>query len=144
MEWFSKNEVTEHKTCVLIFTTSFVWNISHSKKNSARYKLTYIYTYSTRPCQILIKLEFSRQIFEKYQISWKSVQWEPICFMRTDGRTDKTKVIVRLQTLTATTVTPTRLNINVTCTVHNVKSGFNWCESENTRNIEEIRTILIS
>ena len=24
----------------------------------------------------------------KYEISWKSVQWEPSCFMRTDGRTD--------------------------------------------------------
>ena len=29
--------VTEHKMCVLIFCTDFVWNISNSKKNSARY-----------------------------------------------------------------------------------------------------------
>jgi hypothetical protein len=38
-----------------------------------------------------MKLEFSRQIFEKilkYQISWKSVQWEPSCSMRT-GRHDE-------------------------------------------------------
>jgi hypothetical protein len=38
-----------------------------------------------------MKLEVSRQIFEKflkYQISWKSVQWEPSCFMGTDGQTD--------------------------------------------------------
>jgi len=27
-----------------------------------------------------------RKIF-KYQISWKSVQWDPSCFMRTDGQT---------------------------------------------------------
>jgi hypothetical protein len=27
--------------------------------------------------------------FHKYQISWKSVQWEPSCFMRTDGQTDR-------------------------------------------------------
>jgi hypothetical protein len=30
-------EVIEHKMCVLIFFTNFVRNISHSKKNSARY-----------------------------------------------------------------------------------------------------------
>ena len=29
----------------------------------------------------------------KHQISWKSVQWEPICSMRTDRRTDMTKLI---------------------------------------------------
>ena len=38
-------EVTERKLCVLIFSTAFFWNISHSKKNSARYyhKSTYIF-----------------------------------------------------------------------------------------------------
>jgi hypothetical protein len=30
----------------------------------------------------------------KHQISWKSVQWEPSCSMRTDGRTDMTKLTV--------------------------------------------------
>ena len=28
---------SEHKMCVLIFSTTFIQNISHSKKNSARY-----------------------------------------------------------------------------------------------------------
>jgi len=42
---------------------------------------------------------FSRQFFYekilKYKISWKkSVQWEPSCSMRTDGRTDMTKLMV--------------------------------------------------
>jgi hypothetical protein len=44
-----------------------------------------------------MKLESSRQIFEKklqYQISSKSVQWEPSCSMRTDKQTDMTKLIV--------------------------------------------------
>ena len=47
-----------------------------------------VFMYSTRySCWILIKLEFSRQIFEqlKYRISSKSVQWKPSCSMRTDG-----------------------------------------------------------
>ena len=30
----------------------------------------------------------------KYQISWKSIQWEPSCSMRSDRRTDMTKLIV--------------------------------------------------
>jgi len=32
---FSEKKVIEHKMCVLIFSTSFVWNISHSKKKWA-------------------------------------------------------------------------------------------------------------
>ena len=30
---FRKKKVTEHKMCVLIFSTAYVGNISHSKKN---------------------------------------------------------------------------------------------------------------
>jgi hypothetical protein len=36
---------TEHKMCVLIFFYRFFQNISHSKKNLARYLLTYLLTY---------------------------------------------------------------------------------------------------
>jgi hypothetical protein len=32
-----RENVTEHKTCVLIFSTTFVGNISHPKKKSAEY-----------------------------------------------------------------------------------------------------------
>jgi hypothetical protein len=48
-------------------------------------------------CQILTKLEFFSTDFRKtfmYQISEKSFQWEPSYSMRTDGQTDKTKLIV--------------------------------------------------
>jgi len=35
-------KVFEHKICVLIFCTTFIWNFSHSKKNWARYEHVYI------------------------------------------------------------------------------------------------------
>ena len=44
-------------------------------------------------CQISMKLQFYRQIFGKkiliYEISWKYIQWEPSCPMRTDGQTEE-------------------------------------------------------
>ena len=48
-----------------------------------------------------MKLKLSRQIFEKlkYQISWKSVQWQPNCSMRTDGRTVMTKLMVAFRNI---------------------------------------------
>jgi hypothetical protein len=54
--------------CVSIFCTTFVWNISHFTKNSARYhKFTQIFMWSTPWArQILIKLELCWQIFEKH------------------------------------------------------------------------------
>jgi hypothetical protein len=56
-------------TRVLIFFITFLWNISYSKKNSARndHKCTYVLTQNIRySCHVLMKLEFSRQNFEKY------------------------------------------------------------------------------
>jgi hypothetical protein len=55
--------------CVLIFSTNFVPNLSHSNKNSPWYcdKCTFVFMWSTGySCEILIKLQFSGQIFEKY------------------------------------------------------------------------------
>ena len=57
-----------HVSNFLIFSTTWVWNISQSKKNWARYIhiCTYIFMISTRYfCQILMKLKLSWQIFEK-------------------------------------------------------------------------------
>jgi hypothetical protein len=89
-----KKRVPGHKMCVLIFSTTFVWNISHSKKNWARYieKCILVFMQSTRySCLVLMKLEFSRQVFEKHSnikfnenpCSWNRV----VPCERTDGRT---------------------------------------------------------
>ena len=64
-----KNKSTENKMRVLIFSTTFVWNISHSKKNSAWYSINVWMTsckVATRySCQILMELAFSQHIFVK-------------------------------------------------------------------------------
>jgi len=76
------------------FSTTFAWNISYIKKNSARYyhKCTGSRVNCQLFFQIVIKLRIPLQGFRevlKYQVSWKSVLWEPSCSMRMDGQTDR-------------------------------------------------------
>jgi len=57
---FREKRVLEIK-CFSIFSATYVWNISHSKNNLARYyhKLTLVFRWSTRyACKFLMKLEF--------------------------------------------------------------------------------------
>ena len=82
--------------CVLIFSTLFVRNISHSKKKWARYD-TNVYWSSCKVPFIFVR--FSRNwnfldIFSKnYQISLTPIQWESSCSIRADRRTNMTKLI---------------------------------------------------
>jgi len=65
---FEKKKKFLHINCVLISSTTFNRNISHSKSNWAIYnrKCTSVFMYSTRySCQVLMKLEISR-VFWKY------------------------------------------------------------------------------
>ena len=90
-----RKKVNGREMCILIFSTTFICNISHSKKNSARYcrKSENVFMYSTRySCQILIKLEFSGQSFEKIT----NIIYHPMsCSVWTDRRqTDMTKQLL--------------------------------------------------
>jgi hypothetical protein len=65
---FLERKVIEHKMWFSL-QLFFFWNISHSNKNSARYcrKCTHVFMYIIRYYyQILMKLELSGQIFEKF------------------------------------------------------------------------------
>jgi len=90
-----EKKVIIYEMRVLIFSSTFVCNIFHSMKKEAR---------CDNKCMLIFKQSnpllfayFSdtplfykdfRKIL-KYQILLKSIQWEPSCSMRTDGRTDR-------------------------------------------------------
>jgi hypothetical protein len=46
-----RNDVIEHKMCVVIFSTAFVWNISHCKMNWARYDYKCMLVFLKSPCK---------------------------------------------------------------------------------------------
>ena len=90
-----------------------------------------------------MKLEFSRQILEKilkYQISWISVQWDSSCFMRTDRRTDMTKLIVALRNFAKVPKNCQMFGTSRIRDMHCRKLGVNryfsilYCNSENVVN----------
>ena len=83
--------------CVLIFSTTSVWNIYHSKKKKwRRYdkKCILVFMYSTLySCPILMKLEFFQQTFEKSpdtKFNENPSSWTRVVPCRwKDGQTDR-------------------------------------------------------
>ena len=88
-----EKKVIEHKMCVVIFSTIFVWNISHSKKNWVRYDVKCVFRYKV---PVILSTFNGTWIFLtnfwnifKYQIAWESIQWEPTCSLKmTNGWMD--------------------------------------------------------
>ena len=97
-----RKKVVQHKMCVLIFFTIFVWIISHYKKKWARYdKKIYIGLHVE---YLLFFLDFKeigfffRQFFEKYsniKFHENPSCGSRICSMRRDGGTDMPKLLPR-------------------------------------------------
>jgi hypothetical protein len=85
--------------CVLILSKTSAWNIHHTIKNTARYYQKYIYIGLHVRCQLFFSYFNETWIFWtefqkilKHQISLRSVQGEPSCFMRTDGLADMKEI----------------------------------------------------
>ena len=98
---------------------------------------------STRcSCQIFMKFEFSVQIFGKkplkYKISWNSVQWEPSCYVRTDGQTRRS-----LQLFFAATLQRRLVKTNDGCARRKAYRG-NWGKTPLALSLGTRREWLIS
>jgi hypothetical protein len=66
---YGKKNIIQDKICFLFFSATIVWNISHSKKNWARYcyKCQKVFMQSASySCQILMNLEFPWNNTEKH------------------------------------------------------------------------------
>jgi len=92
-----RKEVIEYKLCILIFSTTFVWNRSHSRRTERDMIKMNIGLQVKYPLFLsgFKELEFLKRFskYTQYQISRKSVRWEPSCSMRTDGWTNIAKLI---------------------------------------------------
>jgi hypothetical protein len=67
-----KKKVTEHTMCLFIFSMSFVWNISHSEKNWARYDKKCMLVFMLSTCilvQFQWNLNFLNRLSKNTQIS---------------------------------------------------------------------------
>jgi hypothetical protein len=93
-----RKEVTEHKMCVLFLYIFFLKHFSYWEEISEMWSKMYIGPQVKCPLflsdfnETWIFTKYFPKILE-YQIWWKSVQWETSCSIRTDGRTDMTKLI---------------------------------------------------
>jgi len=86
-----EKKVIKHKTCVLIFCTTFAWNISHSKNNWAEYDKKFSIRLHVK-CPLFLP-DFNKiyLFLTDYRETWniKSEQRDPNCSMPMDRRADR-------------------------------------------------------
>ena len=90
---------SEYKMCGFICSTTFIWNISHSNTNEARYyhKCTCVFMYSTCYfCQTLMKFSFFSTDFRKTAPISDFMKIRPVGaeLFHADGQTDMTRLII--------------------------------------------------
>jgi hypothetical protein len=98
---FRKKKKCLNKKCVLTFSTNFVRK-NLILRGIGRDIVTMAYRSSCKVPVIPVRFQWNFNFFNKFsekktQMSnfiQKSVQWEPSCSIRTDRRTDMTKLIV--------------------------------------------------
>jgi len=132
-----KKKKTLHIKCVFWLSLQ---HLSETCLTLWRIQRDFIISVHMCPCKVPVVLEYFWQIFEKYEMPWKSVQWTPSCHMRTDkqtyrqtdGRVDKKKLIVVFRNFSNTTTNWSMLSILVQyggdVSIFCLRASANWTE----------------
>ena len=91
-KWHNFLKTTTEPKMLFWLPPTFIWSVSHSKKNCGRYKKCILF-HEKYPLFLpafnenrIFSIDFRK--IPKCQIPWKSEQWEPSFSKRTDVRTD--------------------------------------------------------
>ena len=98
-----EKKVIERKMCVLISSANFDWNISHSKKNWARYDEKYILVFHVKYRLFLSDFNETWIFCTQFRKKYSSIKFRENPASGTEdvacGRTDMTKIIVAFYNL---------------------------------------------
>jgi hypothetical protein len=105
-----RNTVTEHKRCVLIISRIFSLKRLSFKEEFREIVINVRYVDLRTKCALFLSCFHETWIFRtdfrkvlKYQNQLKSLQWEPICSMRTEGQTNTADLTVAFRSAVKTT-----------------------------------------